>query len=866
MKLFSLLLLSYLVGCLPLFSQSPPSDTLTDRVWKQTVLFPQEKLYLHLDKPTYVVGEKVWLRAYVVNASSNLPETASRYVYTELINPFNQVVERVCFRQDEQGYIYGHIALSDTLPSGEYSIRGYTRYMENLGSDYLFTKNIQIISPLSKSIQVTPVWKTDKKVEFCFTKPSTGDAVEIFTSSVYTEAEKSVHQQGFGKITTTINRNKLKNKALLVEGGNYKQFFLLPPSGNDYEVSFMPEGGYLLEGVLCKVAFKAINSNGREEAVTGQLVDGSGQVVATFQSTHAGMGIVSFVPSPGQTYKAVCRNSSGVEKEFLLPASRQQGYALKIDRHKGRIFLHIQGASGTHPEDSLWVLVHQRGLPQYTGLCTKGNRCLTFDSSTFSSGILHFLLLDTRFNILSERLFFINNLDKELGRCLLSGDKPVCQSREKVVLNLDFTGKNASPLSGSCSLSVTDNRDVLPDSLVNIFTTLLLSSDLKGHITNPAWYFAPDENGRRAGALDLLMLTQGWRRYNYPEVVLGRYQMPSIFPEESMELSGRVITRLLSRPVKGTKVGISAPAMRMIEQVETDDFGRFSLKGFEFPDTTKYLINAFSKKGGDKVVLAMDTKINPVVVDPFIPSFGGDFSAVNSVNMDYLSKVDTKLLYEQGIRHLFLGEVVVTASKVPRYKTRTEITATHVFREETFKKKGSQSMGSALAQIVPNIWFKGDHFTYRGRAMSLYVDDVYIDRIFASFLLNNLPASDIAQVDVVKVDTNFDGGVYGTLYVTLKTGEGSGADYSPTNVSLTRLLGYQPPVEFYSPKYDTPKQEENSVPDLRTTLYWKPDVTIREGKAKVEFYTADGAVDYTIVVEGVANDGTILYLKQLLQR
>lgn len=115
MKLFSLLLLGCLVSCLPLFSQSPPSDTLTDRVWKQTVLFPQEKLYLHLDKPTYVVGEKVWLRAYVVNASSNLPETASRYVYTELINPFNQVVERVCFRQDEQGYIYGHIALSDTL-------------------------------------------------------------------------------------------------------------------------------------------------------------------------------------------------------------------------------------------------------------------------------------------------------------------------------------------------------------------------------------------------------------------------------------------------------------------------------------------------------------------------------------------------------------------------------------------------------------------------------------------------------------------------------------------------------------------------------------------------------------------------------
>lgn len=131
----------------------------------------------------------------------------------------------------------------------------------------------------------------------------------------------------------------------------------------------------------------------------------------------------------------------------------------------------------------------------------------------FSSGILHFLLLDTRFKILSERLLFINNCEKELGHCLWRTEKQAYQPREKVVLDLNFTDKDTLPLSGNYSISVTDNQDIRPDSLVNIFTTPLLTSDLKGRITNPAWYFAQDENSQRAEVLDMLMLTHGWRRY-----------------------------------------------------------------------------------------------------------------------------------------------------------------------------------------------------------------------------------------------------------------------------------------------------------------------------------------------------------------
>lgn len=382
MKYRYLFSLVCLLCCFCLLGQPLSSDFLTNRVWEQTVQFPQEKLYLHVDKPTYAIGEKVWLRVYVVNALTLHPELVSRYVYVELVNPFNDVIDRVRLRQDTKGYIYVHMSLSDSLPSGTYSIRAYTRYMENLDTEYFFSKKLQVVSPLSKNIRITPVQIAKDKLEFHFTHPVTGNPVNVFTTSVFTEAGKLEHRQYRDRISATVHSDKLRNKVVLVQAGNYKEFVALPGE-KTFSVSFLPEGGSLLNGILCEVAFKALNQSGLGETVKGKIIDDKDSLITTFHTIHTGMGRVSFIPVFGRKYRAVCQNTSGIKQVFNLPSVLRHCYALKLERHKGNMICHIQNSLDIVDNDSLYLLVHQSGLPKYVGLCTNEHRSLFFESSVF---------------------------------------------------------------------------------------------------------------------------------------------------------------------------------------------------------------------------------------------------------------------------------------------------------------------------------------------------------------------------------------------------------------------------------------------------------------------------------------------------
>jgi len=83
---------------------------------------------------------------------------------------------------------------------------------------------------------------------------------------------------------------------------------------------------------------------------------------------------------------------------------------------------------------------------------------------------------------------------------------------------------------------------------------------------------------------------------------------------------------------------------------------------------------------------------------------------------------------------------------------------------------------------------------------------------------------------------------------------------STDNIKPIIPLGYQLPVEFYSPKYDTQESINSTIPDLRTTIYWKPNViTDKKGNAKLDFYTADDTGTYSVIIEGVSEDGKLIH-------
>ena len=795
------------------------------------------------------------MRAYVTNAVSHRPEYGSRYVYAELIDPVGRITQRVRMRQNDTIGTQGYFELSDTLIAGSYTLRAYTRYMENNGEAYFFKKRIHVLNTLGKSIQVKPEWGEKGKVKFTLTDPTSNSSPTVRNVKLFMGKDELVSSYKNGIVNADVSFFTPNNKYVLLNACNYKEYIPIPFSA-EYSVSFLPEGGNLVAGELCKVAFKALSEDGSGCDISGEVKDEQDITVTNFESLHNGMGTFSFIPMVGKQYKAVCKNSGNKVKVFNLPIAATSSVALKIDSRKDILFLNILHAS-VSAVDSVWIIAHQGGVPYYTRLCAL-NETISFKKNNFNAGIVHFMIATRDLDVISERLVFIYPIEEVVGQVL--SDKECYKSREKIKLSLDLKDKNGNPLNATCSLAVTSNADVIPDSCVSIFSTLLLSSDLQGYVEMPHWYFNKGSEKLKAEAVDVLMLTQGWRRYDMAKAIKGMYAVPTIRPETSMELSGRVVSYILRKRVAHTKVGVSVPQFMVVEQVETDENGYFRFNNFEFPDTTKYLISALSRKAKDNVELRID-KDNFPSVDYYLPlDYKKRLNA--SATSTYLERADMQLFYEKGIRNKWLDEVLVTA---PRrvYKTISERSADVVVREDKLKTRNNYSLSEAIGPLnIPGLFYSDGNLVFRGSKVFLFLNGILVEKENVRFILESLMVLNIQQLDFSR--SEFIPGIYKAapiLYITLKSGNDISRNYSPSNISVLKLLGYQQPVEFYSPQYD---KIGNAKPDLRTTVYWNPDIKIKNGKADVNFYSADGKVDYSVIIEGLTDEGKLIRMQKVI--
>lgn len=839
-----------------------PPDTVIRRLWTQTYLFPQEKLYLQTDKPTYVAGEKIWFRAFLVNALSNKPEQGSRYIYTELVNPFDLVVCRVKVRPDADSVFAGYLKLSQTLPEGRYILRAYTRYMENQGEESFFRKVLPVVSPLARSVQLTSAFRADEQGKitgyFNFKHPAKDTVIPLQSLSFQTSRKELNYKPTEQGIRVKLGSGP-PPRALLVKGGNYASYVPVAPPVTDYAVSFLPEGGYLLADVSCRTAFKALNEQGYSEEVTGTVTDDVGTEILSFATLHAGMGCFDFTPEAGKTYYALCRNRSGQVKKIPLPPVQPSGYTVKVNALRGQLYVAVnRSADIVVPDSSLQVLVHQEGMPLYAGRWDFGKPYLCFDNPLLPPGPVHVLLLSGTGRILSERVAFIRKKPEAVAA--VSPDSTCYGRREKIRLHISVADSLGNPLAGSGALAVTNKRDVPMDSCTTIFTSLLLSANLKGYIEDPGWYFRTTTK-ESVQALDLLMLTQGWNRYDIPTVLRGECRYPAIPPEQSMQLCGTVMSYYRRKPLAGAPVRIWSPDVRMLQEVVTDRAGRFCLQHFEFPDGTRYTLAATDKAGKGIPILKPNSERFPSVTVPL------PFLSVRwRIALPSIEKADRQIAAEEGIRTVFLEEVLVTASKKKETKTvyQTILGAKTLDEEDIGRERGS-NFSMLVASHFPGFQSVNGVLRYQGAPPLLIVDDVVnSDVTQCDMMTRTLCVQDVEQIDVIKgaqilgwVPIVPRGFASCLIAVKLKSGKVNSEEPQP-NRATVQLLGYQQPVEFYSPAYATPAQKNSAQPDLRTTLYWNPRIkTDADGVATVEFYSADTPATYSVVLEGVTPEGKL---------
>ncbi len=818
-------------------------DSILSRSITQNLLLPQEKLYIHTDKPTYIAGEEVWLRAHIVDGSTHVPAIASRYAYVELQNPFQETITRIRLRADNKGHIYGYLPLSKELPTGEYTLTAYTRFMENQGEECFFRKRLYIANAMNKSIRME-TRMDDTFLYIKYSNPVTGELLK-FHSCVAKLPSGEIEVQR-SDTDFRIQLPHTKEHTLLVQTDYYKEFISIASRHPDYDVTFHPEGGNLPTGTLCRIAFKALNNQGQGENVQGTLRDSRNQIITRFQSTHLGMGILTFIPKSGEKYRAVCQNAEGKTKTFDLPLPEDQAFSLQVTPVKNYIYAKVQHNPNITFTDSLFIFTHQRGTPKHIGVWKQGIPYIPFDMEDFTSGSASFLLVDRLGKIISERMMFIHRDD--LARGNATSDKPQYGKKEKMLLNLQITDAQGEPWNGNCSVAITDNADVQPDSSVNILSTLLLTSDLKGYIEEPAWYFAKGNTAKRQQALDILMMTQGWKRYDWQRAWQADYDTLKTQPEQSQVFIGKVTKQGTELPIEGAEVQMIGLSANISEKTQTDADGRFHFTMFEAPASTSYWLSAHPSSDKANITIQVNEETFPTLKKRVPPlRLHHSIKLQKSISVAYIDKADRRATIENTFRHIPMNEVLVIA---PREFSQNEYKITmgaQSVKEYEIRQSGVPDMQTLLRE----------KFACKAEG-TFILDGIIIGG--EGKILEGYPLTDIKQVDVIQGPqvVMFHNKTPRIISITTKQGE----KRHKNNLRTIIPLGYQEPIAFYSPKYDTALNKESKNRDLRTTIHWQPSVIVKDGKTLIECYTSDSPVNYTLVMEGVGNDGSLLHVEE----
>lgn len=570
------------------FDEVPFITALKAKLAQHYKKYPEEKIYVQLDKPFYKPGEDIWFNAFLLNRMTHQPSTISDVVYAELIDPKGNVASRLELYQ-RAGSCRGDFKLSESAAGGLYKIKAYTNWMRNFDSTAIFAKEIQvqrIITPrlLLKIKFEKEAYGPGDEVTVKLTvrdlkDEKRNDAHILFRTSI---AGKELHSakaltdsEGSAALTFTLpdslrSRDGLINVVVEDAGVEESISRSIPIVLDKIALQFFPEGGDLVAGIKSRVAFKAVNEYGKGADVSGQILDDEKNVITEFGSYHMGMGAFSFTPQSGKKYYAQILRPTSNAPLLPIPAAQPEGFVLQvIDQLADEIVFRVHSPSATES-----YLVSQVRGKIYDGRKVSllaGTNTLRMNTASFPAGISIVTLFDSQGVEQCERLIFVN-AQKQMN-IHLTTDKKKYSPGEKVKIDIETTDDKGNPLPGQIALAVVDDQLISfsNDKQDNILSRMLLSSELKGEIQEPAFYFNKEEP-KATQALDYLLMTQGWRRFAWKE--LSEEPTLSYVPEKEGTVSGT-----LSEMAEITLLELDEK--RRVAQVKTTSDGQFIFKNVD---------------------------------------------------------------------------------------------------------------------------------------------------------------------------------------------------------------------------------------------------------------------------------------------
>ncbi|WP_394974360.1 hypothetical protein [uncultured Croceitalea sp.] len=777
-----------------------------------------EKTYITTDKDFYINGETIWYKVFLLNGSNHTATDKSNVVYIELINDKDSIVAQQ--KLINQGFgVHGSMDIAEPLEKGHYILRAYTKYMLNEKQPILHHKKITVQAP----------------------RPD---------SSTLNLAEKNTPQ---------INQSNSNLERL--------------------NVSFFPEGGSLISGISSILGIKITDNEGTGIALKGKIFDDTNNLISVFKSHEFGLGKAVFTPKFNKKYFAQIVVNDKTER-YPLPNASQTGYALRI-RNLGKSIELDVATNLIEGLKETMLVGHIRGRTFFKHIEKTSDSIFSVKLLTkeLEDGVAHFTLFTRNGEPVCERLIFIENTENVV---VLTAklDSTVYDQREKVSIKLDLKNKKGFPLKGNLTTSIIVNTNSSNNSGSEIKSWLLLNSDVGGTVPN-ANYFFEKNNSKRKYLLDALMLTHGWRRFVWKDLLNKKVNKTLEFePEKGIMIEGKTTSFKNEYMSKQSLVNLSFLGESLFQEEKvTNAQGVFSFGPFNFNDTINILLQAKPLKKIDKnefSIYTEDSFPKPLLDNKRISEY--PTKKINFpekyLKQAYKSKVE-KFRYDPKI--IALESVSVEAKKKKTHKelvneeiqefTRYRAPDSRIFTDSLYAGPALSALDLLL--FVPGVQVTGYYPNQKlviPRAIAssftgstgplILLDGIPVDISFIA----NMRANEIMFVDLlVEASTTLYGlrGASGVIafYSNKQLRVNLYAEQEYPNILNFKIGGFAKVREFYSPNYAVPSPKHIRA-DYRTTLHWEPNITITDSdSASIDFFTGDLSGTYSVKVEGITMDG-----------
>ncbi len=818
---------------------------------------PHEKVYLHFDNTGYFKGERIWFKAYVVRTDTGMPTDISSVLYVELVTPSGDVIKTQKLHI-ENGMAYGDLLLEKIFCTGFYEVRAYTRYMTNWGGSDVFSRVFPVFN--SPDTEGDYSQMTIDKVSYKNRLPNTRTEDSPFDS------EKKQHE---------LYDDSLSKKV---------------------HVSFFPEGGRLVRGKINRVAYTVYDGSGAYTPSSGFLTNQAGDTLCLIQTDDRGRGMFEVIPDGGPLY-FVSYNRKGKQKRVCLPEAKAEGCILSVDAIDSMwVTASFSSTEGMRGRLLGYAILHNGSVVRCDTLTADNRMTKRFMRSKLPPGVNSIVLFDSGGNIHAERMFFI--CPKLHHGVSIVPDITALMPCGKVRLALE-THPNTS-----LSLSAVDIASMSGGKSGNALTWMLLSSEIKGYVDNPGYYFESDDMEHRKAA-DLLMMIQGWKRHEW-KWIFGTGLPQRLQPiEDKLYLFGKIDRG--RRPTAG--IPLSAYLYNRQGQVlkghtTTDSVGGYAFKlpeisgdwalqilsdkkkykkirnisidrrfsppmRFILPDETKRLpkpqpnisfANIIEQKEDTLLPASIYTRTLPTVNVRKKRRYAENNSTWHNENMArYWSNIyydcdeETDRILDEGGNTPTIFEFL--AKKNPLFNNSECV-------DLPYYLGFAMSLSDIGGRDVGTYHFSGA-MAYRKKGIIWYVDNeyaAYSDNRHFACSLTTFPfpvfLDEVKSIYIADSKASMENApdVAGTARIYIYT-HSSFIPNASKGVRRTHFQGFDEPSTFQMEDYSVLPPME----DFRRTIYWNPNVrTDEEGRATVEFYNNSTCTQMYISAEGMTRDGQFI--------